>query len=109
MVAMMAEALELRPGHKVLEIGAGSGYNAAVMAELVGKEGTVVTMERHPTLAEAARTNLRKAGHGEVKVLTGDGSLGHEDEAPYDRIAVTCGAPSVPRTLLDQLKDAEIL
>jgi len=109
MVAMMAEALELRPGHKVLEIGTGSGYNAAVMAEVVGKEGSTITIERHASLAEKARIALREAGYDNVSVMTGDGSIGHEEGAPYDRIAVTCGAPSIPRPLMDQLKDGGLL
>jgi protein-L-isoaspartate(D-aspartate) O-methyltransferase len=109
MVAMMAEALQLRPGHKVLEIGAGSGYNAAVMAELVGDSGRVLTMERHRSLAERADQVLRKAGYSNVQVLVGDGSIGYEAEAPYDRISVTCGAPNVPSPLWEQLKEGGIM
>ena len=105
MVAMMAEALDLRDGHKVLEIGAGSGYNAAVMAELVGPEGKVITMERHPSLAEKATKILLEAGYANVQVVVGDGSLGHPEQAPYDRISVTCGAPRVPGPLAEQLRE----
>jgi len=104
MVAMMAEALDLGPGQRVLEVGTGSGYNAAVMAELVG-DGKVVTIERHPSLAEEAAKALREAGYDNVRVVVGDGSLGFEEEAPYDRISVTCGAPEVPGPLLEQLKE----
>ena len=109
MVAMMAEALELRSGHKVLEIGTGSGYNAAVMAEVVGEEGSIITIERHASLAEKARIALSEAGYANVSVMIGDGSIGCEEGAPYDRITVTCGAPSIPRPLLDQLKDRGLL
>lgn len=109
MVAIMAMALDLTEGQKVLEIGAGSGYNAAVMAELVGPKGKVVTVERHPDLAEKAAQVLRDTGHMNVQVVVGDGSLGYPPEAPYDRICVTCGAPRVPRPLLEQLKEEGVM
>ena len=109
MVAVMAEALDLREGQKVLEIGAGSGYNAAVMAELVGPQGQVITMERHPSLAQKAAKILRETGYTNVQVVVGDGSLGYPDQAPYDRISVTCGAPRVPGPLAEQLKDGGIM
>jgi protein-L-isoaspartate(D-aspartate) O-methyltransferase len=109
MVAVMAEALDLREGQKVLEIGAGSGYNAAVMAELVGPQGQVITMERHPSLAQKAAKILRETGYANVQVVVGDGSLGYPDQAPYDRISVTCGAPRVPGPLAEQLKDGGIM
>lgn len=109
MVAVMAEALELREGHKVLEIGAGSGYNAAVMAELVGPTGKVITLERHPSLADKAAQVLLEAGYSNVQVVVGDGSLGYPEEAPYDRISVTCGAPRVPEPLAEQLRDGGIM
>jgi len=105
MVAVMAEALQLLPGHKVLEIGTGSGYNAAVMAELVGEKGQVITVERHPVLAERAGRALSESGYGNAKVVVGDGSMGYQAEAPYDRICVTCGAPEVPGPLMEQLKE----
>jgi len=109
MVAVMAEALQLLPGHRVLEIGAGSGYNAAVMAEIIGKKGQVITVERHPCLAEKAGQVLSENGYGNVKVVVGDGSLGYEAEAPYDRISVTCGAPEVPEPLTEQLIEGGIM
>jgi protein-L-isoaspartate(D-aspartate) O-methyltransferase len=105
MVAVMAEALDLREGQKVLEIGAGSGYNAAVMAELVGPTGKVITLERHPSLAEKAAQMLLEAGYANVQVVVGDGSIGYPEEAPYDRISVTCGAPRVPDALTEQLRE----
>jgi len=105
MVAMMTELLDPRPGHKVLEVGAGSGYHAAVVAELVKPDGKVITVERIPELAEFARENLRRTGYDKwVEVVVGDGTLGYPEEAPYDRILVTAGAPDVPRSLFEQLK-----
>ncbi|MCX6650107.1 MAG: protein-L-isoaspartate O-methyltransferase [Methanomassiliicoccales archaeon] len=109
MVAMMAEALQLVPGHKVLEIGTGSGYNAAVMAELVGEEGRIITVERHPALAETAERAIKENGYRNVTVVVGDGSLGYESEAPYDRISVTCGAPDIPEPLAEQLKENGVM
>jgi protein-L-isoaspartate(D-aspartate) O-methyltransferase len=101
MVALMTEALELRGGERVLEIGTGSGYQAAVLAELGAR---VVTIERLPALAERARAVLAALGYGErVMVEVGDGSLGFPAGAPYDAILVTAGAPQIPRPLVDQL------
>ncbi|MCE4601799.1 MAG: protein-L-isoaspartate O-methyltransferase [Desulfurococcales archaeon] len=105
-VAYMTELLDPAPGMKVLEIGTGSGYQAAVLAELVGPQGHVWTIERIPELAEWARGNLERAGYSRrVTVIVGDGSLGHPDEAPYDRIIVTAAAPAVPPPLEEQLRE----
>ncbi len=109
MVAIMCEILELAEGHKVLEIGAGSGYNAAVMAELVGKKGHVYTVERIEHLVNFARENLKETGYDNVTVLLENGSMGYPRYAPYDRIAVTCAAPYIPETLLEQLKPGGIM
>lgn len=103
MVAMMCDVLDLRPGHRVLEVGAGSGYQAAVMARMVAPGGRVYTVERLPALAEGARRNLAAAGVQGATVVLGDGSRGLPEHAPYDRIAVTCAAPEVPPPLLAQL------
>lgn len=106
MVAIMAEAAELGPGLKVLEIGGGSGYNAAVMAEMIRPNGRVITIERVPSLADRARSNLEVAGyHDVVEVIVADGSAGYPESQPYDRIVVTCAAPSVPKPLKEQLTD----
>jgi protein-L-isoaspartate(D-aspartate) O-methyltransferase len=91
-------------GQRVLEIGAGSGYNAALAAEIVGREGEVVTIERIPNLAEFAEKNLNRTGYGRVKVVVGDGTLGYEKGAPWDRVLVTACAPDVPEPLVKQLK-----
>ncbi|HII79146.1 MAG TPA: protein-L-isoaspartate(D-aspartate) O-methyltransferase [Methanosarcina sp.] len=109
MVAIMCEILELSEGHKVLEIGAGSGYNAAVMAELVGKTGHVYTVERIEPLVNFASKNLKETGYKNVTVLLENGSMGYPRYAPYDRIAVTCAAPYIPETLLEQLKPGGIM
>ncbi len=104
MVALMCEYLELEKGDKVLEVGAGSGYHAAVIAELIGSEGRVYTIERHPYLVDFAIRNLNKAGYENVVVILGDGTLGLPEHAPFDKICVTCAAPAVPPPLLEQLK-----
>jgi protein-L-isoaspartate(D-aspartate) O-methyltransferase len=104
MIAIMMQTLDLKRGQKVLEIGAGSGYNIALLAEVVGTGSKLVSIERIPELARFARENLRKTGYGRVKVVVGDGTLGYEEGAPWDRILVTACAPSIPEPLLDQLK-----
>ena len=106
MVAIMAEKLDLFPGCKVLEIGAGSGYHAAVVAEMIMPGGHVFTIERIAPLAKFAEENLRAAGYADtVSVIVADGSKGLPEEAPFDRIFVACGAPEVPAPLTDQLSD----
>jgi protein-L-isoaspartate(D-aspartate) O-methyltransferase len=90
-VAFMLEELTLEPGMRVLEVGAGTGYHAALLACLVGDEGRVVTIEIEPWLAERASTGLTALGFEQVDVVTGDGALGAADEAPFDRILLTTG------------------
>jgi protein-L-isoaspartate(D-aspartate) O-methyltransferase len=90
--AMMLEQLGLTPGQRVLEIGTGTGYNAALLAHLVGESGQVITLEIDPELAAGARARLKAAGCERVQVICGDGSFGHPKAAPYDRIIVTVGA-----------------
>ncbi|ASJ09693.1 protein-L-isoaspartate O-methyltransferase [Thermococcus siculi] len=102
MVAIMLELAELKPGMNVLEIGTGSGWNAALIAELV--KADVYTVERIPELVEFARRNLEKAGVENVHVFLGDGTKGFPPKAPYDRIIVTAGAPKIPEPLVEQLK-----
>jgi len=100
-IALMTEALELTGDDKVLEVGAGSGYQSAILAELV-KE--VVTVERLPALAEAAGEVLDKLGYTNVSVHVAEETLGWRKEAPYDAIIVTAAAPQVPNELIAQLK-----
>jgi len=102
MIAIMLEVAELKPGMKVLEIGAGSGYNAALIAEIVGQEN-VFTVERIPELVAFASRNLEKSGY-RVKVVKCDGSLGWKESAPYDRIIVTAAAPKISKHWVEQLK-----
>lgn len=106
MVAIMAEQLDLAPGMKVLEIGSGSGYHAAVCAEIVAPDGHIYTVERISTLARFAESNLKKTGYAElVTVVFGDGTNGLPEHAPYDRIFVAAGAPDIPEPLAGQLAD----
>jgi len=101
-VALMTEALELSENDKVLEIGTGSGYQAAILAELARE---VYTVERHSSLAERATTLLKELGYNNIHVRVGDGTLGWPEHAPYDAIIVTAAAPEVPTPLLEQLAD----
>ncbi len=100
MVAAMTEALRLEPDHRVLEVGTGSGYQTAILSELARE---VYTVERLPRLAERARAVLDELGCRNVYLRVGDGTLGWPEEAPFDAILVTAGAPSPPAPLLDQL------
>ncbi|MHA1298699.1 MAG: protein-L-isoaspartate(D-aspartate) O-methyltransferase [Candidatus Helarchaeota archaeon] len=110
-----AEKLDMKEGLKVLEIGGGSGYNAAFFAELVAPKGSknpghVYTIERIPELADFARENLEKNGYADrVTVILGDGTCGYKEEAPYDRIIVTAAGPEIPKPLIDQLKVGGLL
>ncbi|MFX0068198.1 MAG: protein-L-isoaspartate O-methyltransferase [Promethearchaeota archaeon] len=111
MVLMMSEILDLHIGHKMLEVGAGSGYHAAICAEIVApqdadKKGHVFSIERIPKLAEFAKKNLERAGYGDrVTVIVGDGTCGLQEEAPFDRILVTAAGPRIPEPLIEQLKE----
>lgn len=100
-VAQMIQILEPKETDKVLEIGAGSGYSAAVLSRMVDR---VVTIERIADLAAEARARLRGLGYTNIDVIEGDGTLGYPPEAPYDGIIVTAGAPAVPETLKGQLE-----
>ncbi|MBS1836938.1 MAG: protein-L-isoaspartate(D-aspartate) O-methyltransferase [Actinobacteria bacterium] len=101
-VALMASAAELGPGDRVLEVGTGSGYGAAILGCVAGE---VWTIERHEQLALGARNVLGDLGLDRVHVVVGDGTLGHAEAAPFDAIVVTAGAPTVPAALLGQLAD----
>ena len=99
-VARMTELLATRPEHRVLEVGTGSGYQAAVLGELVRH---VISLERHATLADEARDRLARLGYANARVITGDASLGYAPEAPYDRILITAATPRIDPALMDQL------
>lgn len=105
-VASMSEALAVEQGHKVLEIGTGSGYQAAILAHLADR---VVTVERYKTLADQAAARLNALGLDHVKIVVGDGALGSPEDKPFDRIMVTAAAAEVPQALFDQLKEGGYL
>ena len=105
-VAYMTEQLGVRPHHRVLEVGTGSGYQAAVLSRLARE---VVTIERYRTLAEAARNRLKTLGIDNVEVVVGDGFAGVAARAPYDRIMVTAAAEHIPDALVDQLAEGGIM
>ncbi|MFD7990786.1 methyltransferase domain-containing protein [Streptomyces mexicanus] len=101
LMAKMLAALEIEDGDRVLEIGAGSGYNAALLAHRLGDDGLVTTVDLDPEITESARRHLAAAGHHPA-VVTGDGARGVPERAPYDRIIATCALPSIPRAWLAQ-------
>jgi protein-L-isoaspartate(D-aspartate) O-methyltransferase len=101
-VAYMTEQLEVEPGHRVLEIGTGSGYQAAILSRLARE---VVSVERYRTLAEAARDRLKTLGYSNITIFTGDGFVGAPEQAPFDRIIVTAAADEIPDALIDQLEE----
>ena len=105
-VAYMTEQLAVKPEHRVLEVGTGSGYQAAVLSRIARD---VVSIERYRTLAEAARSRLATLGYNNVDVVIGDGLLGVPERAPYDRIIVTAAAEDVPQALIDQLNEDGIM
>jgi protein-L-isoaspartate(D-aspartate) O-methyltransferase len=105
-VAYMTSLLDVRPVHRVLEVGAGSGYQAAVLSRLARK---VVSIERYRTLAETARARLARLGFGNVEVIAGDGFAGVPEHAPYDRIIVTAAAETIPEALVGQLAEGGIM
>jgi protein-L-isoaspartate(D-aspartate) O-methyltransferase len=117
MVAVMNEALQLQLGCKVLEVGAGSGWQAATIADVVAPQeaprsewGHVYTLEVVPALAETARKNVMNAGYGDrITIVQSDGSKGYVQKAPFDRILVTAATPKVPKPLIDQLKSGGVL
>jgi protein-L-isoaspartate(D-aspartate) O-methyltransferase len=117
MVSIMDEALELEVGHKILEVGGGSGWHAATIAEIVApsdapKEewGHVYTIERIAELAAFAKNNIEKTGYGDrVTILHQDGTLGYPEQAPFDCIFVAAAGPEVPQPLIEQLKDDGVL
>lgn len=102
MVALMLEALALSPNEKILEVGTGSGYLTALLAELVAG---VISVERHPSLADEARQLIENLGYKNVRVIAGDGSRGVPEFAPYDAVIVSAASARLPQELIDQLAD----
>jgi len=105
-VAFMTEALKLTGAEKVLEIGTGSGYQTAILAELAGK---VYTIERIEKLSQIAYVRLTQLGYKNIEFKIGDGSLGWKEESPFDRIIVTASLPDMPVTLIDQLRESGLM
>lgn len=105
----MLTAAAIEPGHNVLEIGTGTGYNAAMLAELVGETGQVTTIELDPDAAEAAEAHLERAGYTGIRLVRGDGAFGNPEYGPYDRIIATSSVWDVPSAWLDQLREDGLL
>lgn len=108
MVAMMTDLLALQADHRVLEIGTGCGYHAAVTAEIVGAEN-VYSVEYHETLGEQAKAALERTGYGAVTVTIGDGNAGWPTHAPYDRAYLTCAPEQIPDSVIEQVTDGFIV
>jgi protein-L-isoaspartate(D-aspartate) O-methyltransferase len=109
MMAIMLDQLGLEPGHRVLEIGTGSGYNAAVMSQVVGPQGQVVSIDIDPELVERSRASLAAAGYDSVTLLCSDGGFGDPADAPFDRIIVTAGAWDIAPAWLEQVGPGGLL
>jgi len=109
MMAIMLEQLDPRPGDRVLEIGTATGYNAAILAHIVGEDGDVVTVEIDPELAASAHDHLDDAGYGRVRTVAGDGAFGVPDAAPYDKILLTVAAGEIAPAWIEQLKPDGVL
>ena len=108
-VMIMTHALELESGEKVFEVGTGSGYQAAIIAKIIGSNGKVITTEVVPELVSFARQNLKKAGIKNVLIYEEDGSKGMPSEAPFDKIIITAACKEFPKQLLEQLKPEGII
>jgi protein-L-isoaspartate(D-aspartate) O-methyltransferase len=108
-VMMMTSALELKAGDKVFEVGAGSGYQTAIIAKIVGPKGNVISTEVVPELVVFSKDNLRRAGIENVTILEDDGSKGFKEEAPFDKIIITAACKEFPKELLEQLKPSGVI
>ncbi|HEQ79268.1 MAG TPA: protein-L-isoaspartate O-methyltransferase [Euryarchaeota archaeon] len=109
MVAMMCELLQIERGDRILEVGGGCGYHAAVLSRLTGENGKVVSVEIVSQLVKVAISNLEKANIENVEMLQADGGLGHPGKGPYQRITVAAASPVIPKPLLDQLDEGGIM
>ena len=108
-VMIMTQALELKEGDKVLEVGSGSGYQAAIIANIVGDNGKVISTEIVDELVESAKSNIKKLKLKNVEIIKHDGSKGYDKEAPYDQIIITAACPKIPSPLIKQLREGGII
>lgn len=108
-IIIMLKALDLQEGEKVFEVGAGAGYQAALIAQLIGSTGKVITVEVIPELVQFTRQNMTALNLEHVRVLEGDGAEGYQSEAPYDKIIITAACPGIPPPLITQLKEGGII
>ncbi len=108
-VMIMTQALELKEGDKVLEVGSGSGYQAAIIASIVGEKGKVISTEIVDELVESAKSNIKKLKLKNIEIINLDGSKGYDKEAPYDKIIITAACPKIPNPLIKQLKEGGII
>ncbi len=108
-VMLMTQALELKEGDKVLEVGAGSGYQAAIISKIIGDNGKLISTEIIKKLAGFAKDNIKKLKLKNIKIINYDGSRGYEKEAPYDGIIITAACPKIPKPLINQLKENGII
>ena len=108
-IVIMLGALNVQPGEKVFEVGAGVGYQAAIISRLLGSQGKLITTEVIPELVYVARKNLGGLGLNNAMVLETDGGEGYPSEAPYDKIIITTACPTIPQPLIDQLKEGGII
>ena len=108
-VMIMTQALELKNGDKVLEVGSGSGYQAAIISNIVGNTGKVISTEIVDELVKLAKSNIEKLKLKNVKIIRHDGSKGYAKEAPYDKVIITAACPKIPKPLISQLKENGII
>lgn len=108
-VMVMTQALELKKGDNVLEVGTGSGYQAAIISNIVGQNGKVTSTEILPELAKFAQDNIKKLNLKNTKIINCDGSKGYQKESPYDKIIITAACPKIPKPLVNQLKENGII
>lgn len=108
-VMLMTQALELKPSDKVLEVGTGSGYQAAIISHIVGKKGKIISTEIVPDLVKFSQSNIGRLNLKNAEVIHHDGSKGYEKEAPYDKIIITAACPKIPKPLIKQLKNDGII
>ena len=103
-VAIMTEALDPRPGEKILEIGSGSGYQAALLSHCVGPNGKIITVELEPELVEFSKNNIKKIKLKNVKIINWDGKKGYKKESPYDKCMITAACKEIPKPVIKQVK-----